>query len=574
MLTDLQHRIDVVRQKERRFVVLTGCSRSILVLIAVVLGYFLLDWIFDMPYPARLFCAVAGLGVVGRVIVKHVLRELGRIHDDDEFALRLEARNPDLHGRLISTLQLVRADQVGTYTGSPEMLAALGDETLRMAGPLDFHQIISTRSLKRLGIAAVLVLAIKVGLVVKFSDHFSALAARLVRADAHFPTRTRIKHLDIPAFIARGDDLQVRVTLDDKFDIPNQPGNLYLQTASNSKTSVELLSTGQNTFSAVLSKPVEDVDLEVNIGDAWSVTQRVKVLPRPEVDLAKSSMQCKPPAYVHLPDVPLEKFGGIMALSGSTVELTITSTKPLREAVLHRGDGVMFQMEKKDDQAFMWKLYGFALEKSGSFHLSLIDTDGIQNSRPPVEYPIDAKPDLQPVIKLLRPGRDGTVTPIAKPIIAFEARDDFGVRVVWLAYRVQPEGQSTESECKKFERIIDANLSDRKNVKMSFPLDVSALNVKVGDQIIFWLEADDDCASNDSSPMHKNIGAAHETAPEQVQVKVFSRSTEIRLTVVSREDKAQEAQVRFDESYKTFQINKEKEEQLINKLFPLLEKAP
>src|SRR5437773_1021695 len=108
-LADLRYRIANVRQKERNVVIMAGAFRLILALVGVVIAYFLIDWIFDLPYAARLIFTAAGFGALGYVVYKYLICELRRIVDEDDVALRVEARNPDLRGRLISTLQLSRA---------------------------------------------------------------------------------------------------------------------------------------------------------------------------------------------------------------------------------------------------------------------------------------------------------------------------------------------------------------------------------------------------------------------------------------------------------------------------------
>src|SRR5438046_1724399 len=122
-IADLRYRIDAVRRKEKSVVVLVGAFRSVLVLVGVILAYFLIDWICDLPYIARLLFAAVGAGAVGYTVNKFLLREMRREIDDDTVALRVEARNPELRGRLISTLQLARAGEAGKYIGSEELVA-------------------------------------------------------------------------------------------------------------------------------------------------------------------------------------------------------------------------------------------------------------------------------------------------------------------------------------------------------------------------------------------------------------------------------------------------------------------
>ena len=586
-LADLQHRISAVRSKERNVILVSGLCKSLVAFVLTVIGYFLIDWVFDLPYAARLVFAASGLAIVGYVVFTHLILELQRIQDDDEIALRVEARNTDLRGRLISTLQLTRAGNAGAYVGSPELIAALEDETVRMSEPLDFYRIVNTDKLVLFGVAAAMILVIKIALVATMPDYFQALGMRLIKPNAHFPTKTRIKEIKVPPFVPRGEDIAVEVLVDGESEVPNQPGVLYFQSiVRDSSVPVELLPQGGLIFKGTLAKALEDVNLTVNIGDARSEPVLVRVLPRPEVDVGASGecIKYKLPAYTKESDPPMEKFGGISALIGSTASISFVPTKPLSAAVLERSDGTTHAFtkriekvtEKQGEQTVEkviehWELPSVAIDKMGSFHVTLTDVDGLKNSQPPVEYPIDARPDNVPSIKLVRPSRDVTITPMAKPTIVFNARDDWNVRMVWLVYRVQSEGQGDGTgEVKRVELKVPQG---RTIPNTTFSWEVSALNVKVGEQIIFWLEADDDCTTNDTLPANR-VRRMSDTTPAPdpaVPQKVYSRSNDIKLSVISREEKALELQAEVERLYQLLLQQKENQEELKVKVRLLIE---
>lgn len=594
-LAELQARIALVRGKERTVVLLSGLFRTTVALIAVILGYFLIDWVFDLPYAARLLFAAAGLSIVGYVVYQHLIRELKRIQDDDEIALRIESRNSDLRGRLISTLQLTRLGKSGAYVGSPELLAALEDETVKMSEPLDFFKIINTEALTKFGIAAVMVIVIKGALLYRFPDYFSALGARLVKPNAHFPTKTRVKEIKQPPYVVRGEDVPIEVIVDETSDIPHTPGAIFFQTVGKDTTvPIELLPMGGTHFKGTLTKALEDMQVRVEIGDFKSEPFLLRVLPRPEVDVAASGncVQYTWPEYTHqTTPPPPDRFGGLTALAGSTANLRFIATKPLTSAVIERADGKSFPLTKKVEKVTVtekakdgepaktvqkelewWELTGFPIEKSGSFHVMLVDKDGLKNSQPPVEYPIDARPDAPPTIKLIKPARDLTITPSARLNVSFTARDDWGLRTMWIVYRVQAEGQSDAAgELKRLERPFpkENNLPPKVVPPTPFVWDVAGMNVKVGDQIVFWLEADDECGNNDTAPVSRSRRGGE--TPTDPNAKFYSRSTDIKLTVISREDKALELQAEVERLYQQLVHQKENQEELKAKVRILLE---
>jgi hypothetical protein len=575
-LADLRYRIAAVRQKEKNVVIMAGMFRLVLAFVGVIIAYFLIDWIFDLPYAARLVAIAAGLGALGYVVYKYLVCELRRIVDEDEVALRVEARNPDLRGRLISTLQLSRAGEKGEFVGSPELIAALEDETGQMSRPLDFSKIINREMFIRLAIAAAVVVVIKTALLIRFTPYFAALGSRLVHPDAQFPTRTHISNVKIPSYVARGDDIAIEVTIDDGGPEVTA-GTVQFTSPGKSSMTVDLAPGDRLRFTGVLAKAMEEVDAVVMLGDAKSLPKHIKVLPRPEIDVEKSSVKYNLPKYAtaadpKLQDLPPEKLNTISALTGSTADIKIASTKTLHSITLDRSDGKSFALTKLDAEGKLWGFTAFQIEKSASFHISMIDTDELRNSEPAVEYAIEAKPDYPPTIKLERPTKDTTVTSGAKPVLVFSAHDDYNVRTIWLMYRIntlKAGGDVQEYNKGKLERY-EIPIKPQKNLdKAKFTWDnFGALNLKKDDQIVFWLEADDDCEANDW--IKPGTGAAVETEPGDPKpeqradgmIRSFPKTTDIKLTIVTKEQKTAELQAAAEAIYKELEGQKLNQEEI------------
>ena len=577
-LSDLQYRIDAVRRKEKNVVVFIGVCRSMLVFIGVLVTYFLLDWICDLPYAARLVFAAAGAAAIGYAVNRFLLREMRKVIDDDTVALRLEARNPELRGRLISTLQLARAGKRGEYVGSRELVSALEHETGDMSRPLDFFKIINRDLLIKIVIAAGVVLLVNAALVARNPDYVAAMGKRLVSSEAHFPTRTRILDIKTPEFVARGDDFTILVTLDDSSDRPHDGGHVQFTPPGKASVSVDLSPAGGNTYSATLMKVLEDVDAVVYLGDARENAKRVRVIARPEVDVQKSSVQYHPPAYTKLPTPGPEKFGTITVLTGSTADITLTSTKALKLASLDRSDGRNIQLDKKDTEGKVWTCANMNVEKSCTYHVNLTDTDNLRNSDPAVEYPIEAKPDYPPTIHLERPTKDTTITTSSKPVLVFSAHDDFNVRTVWVVYRVvSASDQKDQKKGGEVKRYEIPNFTQGKNIEHAkFIFDnLASLGLKAGDQVILWLEADDDCDAND----WVKDRPAEDAEPRDVKletrgdgmVKAYPRTQDVKLSVVTKEEKAIELQTAAEAIYKQLEGQRVSQDELKAKMRKLLE---
>jgi len=227
------------------------------------------------------------------------------------------------------------------------------------------------------------------------------------------------------------------------------------------------------------------------------------------------------------------------------------SSKPLKSAQLERSDGRVTELQKSGDKGVEWTCGTFPIDKSGSYHITLTDNDGLKNSQPPIEYPIDAKPDRLPVVKLIKPNKDATVVPEARPVIQFDARDDFNVRAVSLVYRVGQEKEGITTSAGEIKRLPLNEIPQQKEIKDArFTWQLELLSLKPGDQVTFWLEAEDDCPYDRQVARVHHSGEDPEAEAKALPTKAVGRSAEMKFSVLSRSDKAAELQAEVERLYK------------------------
>jgi hypothetical protein len=372
------------------------------------------------------------------------------------------------------------------------------------------------------------------------------------------------------------------VVLEPRADNPKDGRLKFTNLATHSVVYTDLLPVGGDVYQGKLAKALEDVELVVEIGDARTQSRVVRAVPRPEIDSTHSDKG----VHYHLPKYTEEeapapqKFGALSALQGSTADLQFTATKPLKSAVVERSDGRKYPMKavassRPDEKAnTTWSVPEIPIDKSGQFHVILVDELGLTNSTPMMEYPIDARPDLAPAIKLVRPTRDTTVTPTARQTIVFNAHDDYGLRMVWVAYYIQSEGNDSAprsdgretAQVKDIKKIEIPIKRDEKTNRLyrdldnaQYVLDLAALKVKVGDMIVFWLECDDFCDTNDDAPARKTADGTLEAQPG---AKVYPRTQEIKLTVISRADKEEELRADLKRLYQAVERHEKTEQEI------------
>ena len=125
----------------------------------------------------------------------------------------------------------------------------------------------------------------------------------------------------------------------------------------------------------------------------------------------------------------------------------------------------------------------------------LVDEEGVESKAMAV-YRIEVIPDQPPAIRILwPPRREELVTPKATLLIAFEAKDDFGIAKVLLHYAVNwSEGAR--------HRILDLELGAEQakllNKRFEWKIERLTPPLNEGDVIDFWFEARD--ANNVTGP--------------------------------------------------------------------------
>jgi hypothetical protein len=591
----LRRRLGALRRREQAVALCAGVARLFTVLVAGLLGCLLLDWLLDPPLWGRWLLVLGALAVAGRVFRQRLVRVWRRRLDDDELALRVEAAHPDLRHRLISTVQLSREQAAGRCRCSSELLEALKDETLHAVSPLNFLEVVDREALHRFLIVAACALAIQTLCLFRFPGYFRALACRLADTECSYPTRTRILELRVPEKVARGDPIPVVAQVDESSELPEGAGLLrFRSVADGSEVQVELNAESRGRYRGALAKAHETIEVAAFLGDARTRGRRVEVEPRPEVE--SGTIQYHWPEYIQRPDPPpLAQLGPLVHLQGGTVELSIFATKPLHAARLERRGEPPLALVPADQSGRSWRLaQPFRILRNSSFHFVLEDRVTLLNEedrpvrltnrQPEVEYAIEARPDAPPILKLKSPLKDATVTPRARPQLVFEARDDFGVREVWLVYRIQRDVETTTAassdaappperlELHRDRLDLLPATGDRQYLQnLSVAWNLEPLKLKPGDQLVFWIEGDDFCPYNNLPPARR--AARAELSPPPEGEAWFPRSSDIKFTVVSQNDKTLELQTRIAKLLEELNALKEHQDELKAKVLDLLEAA-
>jgi len=126
-----------------------------------------------------------------------------------------------------------------------------------------------------------------------------------------------------------------------------------------------------------------------------------------------------------------EDRGDIYGPAGTTVELTVTTDKPVTRGALTLADGSAVALGTTAQVLTA----SMPIRADGSYRVAVTDVDGLENPGE-TEYFIRMLNDRPPDVRVMRPGGDKQVSPIEEVTIEARADDDFGVAALEIVFQV------------------------------------------------------------------------------------------------------------------------------------------
>jgi hypothetical protein len=315
--------------------------------------------------------------------------------------------------------------------------------------------------------------------------------------------------------MAIGDDLRLEALT---AGVLPPAGRLRVQTKGAKPVDFTLDADPANParFLRVLQAVQEGFRYRLELGDTRTEWAEVRARPRPTVQSVAFEQTW--PEYT---GIPPERRGSadLKILAGSRLGATIQTNVPLREAAIQLVDAArkprasfpMRPAAPSDSRLPAWQgVAQIPAKDVAGLTFRLVDSEGVEGKSMAV-YRIEVVPDQPPTLGVLWPARrEELVTTRAVLLVAFEAKDDFGIGTVKLHYAVNwtPGGA---------HRSIDLDLGEvsPKALTRRFEWHLARLDppLKEGDVIDYWLEVLD--RNNVTGP-----GVA--TLPEHYQARVVS----------------------------------------------------
>jgi hypothetical protein len=481
----LTRRLDEIRSRLRRVVILRAGSWLVVLSLVFLGGLAVLDQRYQLPGLVRALALVAYLVGLPVLVRRWIVRPLAGSGDQQTIALRVERAYPEFNDSLVSAVEFLGRGHDDRTTSTAFRKLAIR-RAARKAERYELDRAVESRGLKRSVFAAVVAL-VAAGWLAYSAP--AAVRASLERIALPFggsaaATQTKIEILapqPLPHRMARGEPLDVKLALrgliPDRVTVSIKPDgspaadqSYAVPPPEDSPDAVEL------TVRIEPTRISRDFQFRVRANDADTGWQSVQVLPPPVLvpldGRPSPQLHLDFPGYTDLPAIDLPDGSGIIeCVAGTRVTLRAATDRPVARAWIgFRPDQPLARLlpalaplgarpeiavpgfdllaqEVWADVPVVLSHEGTLLEASfvprlpGPYALRFEDETGLGTTR---MFDVRVQPDPAPVVTLDRPaaGRDSLlVVPDAELTFAARVTDrQFAIRSVRLEYRIGSNG--------------------------------------------------------------------------------------------------------------------------------------
>lgn len=376
--------------------------------------------------------------VVVRTVRRRLMQPLVVQLSDEEIALAVERKSPELEQALISSLQFdVDLAQEGSRSiESRELKARVVQDMRDRLHAIPFARAIDARRVRKFALGIVTMLVFFGAWAGIDTQSLGIWASRNVfLTNTDWPRYTTLAFAGAEDGVVRlpqGDALTVRV--DVQGPVPDQMFLDYAfgEAGGDGDAGTEPMSrTGDGEFSWSIDSVLEDLTLTVQGGDSLPVELRVQIVERPRID--DLGIRVTLPDYMEREpyDVPPTE-GELRLPRGAMLTLSGTSQKDLQQAFLLFGNDRKVPLTLGGDG----RSFGgdFRPEQTGLLTIDVIDSDSLGAGTPP-KLLLRVGEDKPPTIESRLRGIGSAISFKARIPVELKVRDDFGLREVGAVMR-------------------------------------------------------------------------------------------------------------------------------------------
>ena len=435
-LTAARERLHQQRSRARTGIWIETIGVVALLSVAYAVPTFLTDRFLRLEWIFRAVLLASFVFVVARIVRRRLMTALVVKLSDEEMALAVERKSPELEQVLISSLQF--DGELGVESKSIEsqqMKAAVVSSVRDRLQSIPFARAIDAGRVRKFALGIFTMFVFFIGWAGIDSESLGIWASRnVLLTNADWPRYTSLTFVDgsEEVRLPQGDALTVRVAVDGPM-----PEQLFMDYVfADGETGSEPMSlTGDTEFTWTIDAVLNDVKLSVQGGDSLPIELVIKIVERPRVD--GLAVRVTLPEYMEREsyDVPPTE-GELRLPKGAKLTLTATSQKQLTSAFLLFGNEAKVAMTLGEDKkSFAGDFYP---KQSGLLIIDVIDSDSLGAGTPP-KLLLRVGEDKAPTIDIRLRGISSSITAQARIPGLLKVRDDFGIREIVATMRATKE---------------------------------------------------------------------------------------------------------------------------------------
>ena len=489
---NLLNRLNALRRRYKSVGVSTGACKMIGAFALLLLVQGVSDWWFDLPWIARAGFLLADLAVLGTIYRRDLHGVLRKRLTVAETALMVEKKWPKLQQSVIAAVELGEGKTLSTR-GSRQLIDVLMEQARARTTGLNFNDVVPTHALRRWFILSAAAVLGAGSVAVAEWPASLPLIERIFLLNVPLPTKTIVVPITRDLVIPIGSDVELSARAQGIIPTHGRVTITYTQGASQ-EFPVNVDPEKPATFSFALRNVQTAFKYSFYLGDGHGpdFTVSAKVPP------AVTGLECQQifPDYTGASPRKLAPTE-LSLLVGSHLHIKATSTDPLKSAkVILQGLTKTIDVSLASGGTQLTADIPIPSKDLTGFSLHLVDEAGVNSANETV-YPITLVPDNPPVVKIIQPADDQeTITLRAKPVIAFEASDDYGLTKLTINYQLIPPMIAGETDARPPSEVQSITVPIKpanQGRDYEFALDVAAQAPawQEGYTVNYWVEATD-----------------------------------------------------------------------------------
>lgn len=539
--SDFKHRLVNLRRRYRLVFAATGLFMLFGAMSGLFLAQGLADWWFELPWTARAVFLAADLVLLGLICRHHLRLPLQTKLGLSETALLVEKKWPQLGQCVITAVEMAEGNPRATGDSRQLVDVVMQQVRARTSG-LDFNEVVSTQALRRWAMYGGGGLLVFLMLTWAAWPSSLALLERICLINVPLPTKTAVVSITRDMIVPVGSDVVLSARA--KGIIPAHGGvTVTYDQGPPLHNSLLVLPDQPATFSFIVHNVQRTFKYRFTLNDGRGPEYTVQA----KVPPALAALECTQifPGYTRIPPRKLPPTE-LSLLAGSHLRVTARATATLKSAtVIERGITSSIPMTLTGQPQAAEADIPIPAKGLTGFSIHLVDAEGVASANDAV-HPVQIVPDRPPLVKIVKPEDENqTITPAAKPLIVFDASDDYGLSQLSFNYElVPPAAAGVEPPTNSPAQPIPIRMPpDQEGARFEFELDVAAQQPawQIGWTVRYWIEAVDNNTTTGPGITRTDPKQFSLVTPEAKQAEIMARVKEAAANLNSLSATQEEA---------------------------------